>query len=118
MPVPKGVRIGGRQKGTPNKVTSEIRAIAQKHGPAALRELARLTTEADQLSVRVAAIKELLDRGYGKSPQPITGEGGEGDVGVDAKVEMNVNPRDELARRIAGVAARIGAGKTSEPAER
>lgn len=26
MPVPKGVRIGGRQKGTPNKLTSDVKA--------------------------------------------------------------------------------------------
>ena len=80
MPVPKGTRVGGRQKGTPNKVTAEIKAIAQKHGPAAVRELARLATEADQGSTRVAAIKELLDRGYGKAAQPVTGADGEGPI--------------------------------------
>ena len=37
----------GRQKGTPNKATAEIRPLAQMNAP--------------------AAIKELLDRGYGKA---------------------------------------------------
>ena len=27
MPVPKGTRIGGRQKGTPNKTTAEIKEM-------------------------------------------------------------------------------------------
>jgi len=27
VPVPKGTRVGGRQKGTPNKLTSDIRAM-------------------------------------------------------------------------------------------
>lgn len=27
MPVPKGVRIGGRQKGTPNKLTNDVKTM-------------------------------------------------------------------------------------------
>lgn len=34
--------------------------------------------EAESEASRVAAIKEILDRGYGKAPQPMTGEDGEG----------------------------------------
>lgn len=30
MPVPKGTRVGGRQKGTPNKRTAEIKQAAQE----------------------------------------------------------------------------------------
>jgi hypothetical protein len=33
-------------------------------------------------AARVAAAKELLDRGHGKSPQPQTGEGGTGPITV------------------------------------
>lgn len=75
-----GVKTGGRQAGTPNKATAEVKALAQKHAPAALKELARLATKAESEAARVAAIKELLDRGYGKAAQPHTGEGGEGPV--------------------------------------
>ena len=71
-----GERRGGRKKGVPNKATAEIRTIASKYGPEAVRELARLATEAESEAARVAAIKELLDRGFGKSPQPLTGEDG------------------------------------------
>ena len=37
-----GNKTGGRQKGTPNKATAEMRAIASAYGPDALKELARL----------------------------------------------------------------------------
>lgn len=69
MPVPKGTRIGGRQKGTPNKVQSDIRAIAQQHGPAAIDRLVWLVTHADNHATQVSAAAQLLDRGYGKPAQ-------------------------------------------------
>jgi len=76
----KGAKTGGRQAGTPNKATAEIKSLAQKHAPDAIKELARLAKASESDAARVAAIKELLDRGYGKSAQPHTGEGGEGPV--------------------------------------
>ena len=39
----------------------------------AIKELARLAAKAESETARVAAIKELLDRGYGKAMQPIQG---------------------------------------------
>jgi hypothetical protein len=63
----------GRKKGTPNKVTAEIKQLAQQYGPEAIAELARLATKAESEAARVAAIKELLDRGYGRAVQPIEG---------------------------------------------
>jgi hypothetical protein len=39
-----------------------------------VKELIRLATNAESEAVRVAAIKELFDRGYGRSVQPIHGE--------------------------------------------
>jgi len=85
----KGHKTGGRVAGTPNKATSEIKALAQAHAATAIKELARLSVEAESEAARVAAIKELLDRGYGKSAQPVTGEGGEGPVQYQ-KVEFSV----------------------------
>ena len=75
-----GERRGGRKPGSVNKVTKDIRALAQVHTDAAITELARLAKHAESEAARVAAIKELLDRGHGKSAQAITGEGGEGAV--------------------------------------
>lgn len=70
----KGQRIGGRQKGTPNKATAEIRDLARKHTPEALKELARLSTQAESEQARVSAIKELFDRAYGKATQVLANE--------------------------------------------
>jgi hypothetical protein len=54
-----------------------MRAAAREHTAAALQALV------DALSdnkLRVAAAKALLDRGWGKPAQAMTGEGGEGPV--------------------------------------
>lgn len=67
-----GKREGaGRKKGIPNKSTAEIKELAQQYAPEAIAELARLMKEAESDAARVSAIKEILDRAYGKSPQAL-----------------------------------------------
>jgi hypothetical protein len=73
-----GERRGGRARGTPNKATADIKALAAVHAPAAMKELARLAVQAQSEAARVAAIKELLDRGYGKARQPVDHGGADG----------------------------------------
>jgi hypothetical protein len=69
-----GARLGaGRKPGSTNKATAELRELAQEYAPAALEELARLAVCATSEAARVAAIKEILDRAYGKSRQPLVG---------------------------------------------
>jgi hypothetical protein len=63
----------GRPKGVPNKATAEIKALAQKHTPAAMKELARIMLNSESDAARVAAIKEMFDRGYGRPAQAIVG---------------------------------------------
>lgn len=71
-----GARPGaGRPKGSPNKSTAEIRAIAQKHGKKAIDKLVNLLDSKDERTA-MAAVRELLDRGYGKVLPPSAGEGG------------------------------------------
>lgn len=62
----------GNPGGRP-RVSSNIRDLARQHAPAAIAELARLTLRARSEGVRVAAIKELLDRGFGRSTQIVEG---------------------------------------------
>lgn len=83
-----GERRGGRRKGTLNKATADLKALAGKHTPAALRTLAKVMADSDSDAARVAAAKELLDRGHGKAPQAITGEGGSGPVQHVHRVEL------------------------------
>jgi hypothetical protein len=69
-----GERRGGREKGTPNKATAEVRELAGEYGPAALTELARLSTEANTDTARIQACNAILDRAYGRAlpGRPIT----------------------------------------------
>ena len=66
-----GERRGGRKAGVPNKVTRDIRALAQKYTDRAIKRLAHLVENAESEAAQVAAIRELLDRAYGKSKQPL-----------------------------------------------
>src|SRR5205809_920571 len=76
-----GERRGGRSAGTSGrpKVAFEIRDLAREHGPAGIAKLAELAgltpgTPAEAEAVRVTAIRELLDRGFGKPTQPLSGD--------------------------------------------
>jgi hypothetical protein len=73
----KKVENSGRRAGTPNKKTADIKALAFKSAPDAIKELSRLAKHSQNEAVRVAAAKELLDRAIGKAVQPHSGEGGE-----------------------------------------
>jgi hypothetical protein len=95
MTNPKGVRYGGRAKGTPNKATADIKALAQEHAPKAIAELARLVGAAESEQARVAAIKELLDRGYGKPAQEMALTGKDG---ADLKISFPVFSGDKPVR--------------------
>ncbi len=58
----------GRPKGSPNKVTREIKEAAREYTTEALEVLATVMRDkkAPQ-QARVAAAREFLDRGYGKA---------------------------------------------------
>jgi hypothetical protein len=43
--------------------------LAHQHAPSAIAELARLALKAKSETARIAAIRELLDRGYGRPRQ-------------------------------------------------
>ena len=75
---PKGhKKAGGRPKGVPNKITASIKALAGKHGPDAIAKLVKIMKDKKAPhATQIAACRELLDRGYGKPAQEVTGEGG------------------------------------------
>jgi hypothetical protein len=52
----------------PGKSGREIRELAQQKASAAIDQLADLANKSKSQSVKLAALKELLDRGYGKFP--------------------------------------------------
>jgi len=60
----------------------EVKSLAQQHGEEALQCIINIMRDSKDNRVQVAAAREILDRGYGKSVQPLVGEGG-GPIGVD-----------------------------------
>ena len=60
------------QSGNPGgrpKVLAEVQELARQYAPEAIVELARLALKARSETARIAAIRELLDRGYGRPRQ-------------------------------------------------
>lgn len=74
LPKPEG---SGRKPGTPNKVGKEARDLASKYTAKAFRRLATMLDSKDE-KVAAIAVREILDRAYGKpvSPSEISGPGG------------------------------------------
>ena len=84
-----GKRLGaGRPKGATNQAARDIKAALQKHGEALVKALLALTKSDDE-RVRLGAIREAMDRGYGRPAQPHTGEGGEGSVPVTFIMQLH-----------------------------
>lgn len=65
----KGIKTGGRKIGVPNKATADIKFIAQEYTENAISVLVNIMKHGETEASRVAAAKELLDRGHGKSKQ-------------------------------------------------
>jgi hypothetical protein len=69
----------GRKPGQKNAATKEakigIEMMCRVHSPAAVRSLAHIAVKGKTEAARVAASKELLDRGYGRPRQSIDLEG-------------------------------------------
>jgi hypothetical protein len=85
-----GKKFGGRKKGTPNKTTSEIRALAQEYGPEAIRRLVSLMRQSDDRKVQFAAVREILNRGYGP-PQEVVESPGD---------DFSKMPREEIDEKL------------------
>ncbi|MFP5338080.1 MAG: hypothetical protein ACLGIW_06250 [Gammaproteobacteria bacterium] len=73
-----GKRAGaGRPAGSRNKVTADIKELAQSFGEEAIKSLVEIVRDGEAPhAARVSAVKELLDRGYGKAKQALEHSGG------------------------------------------
>jgi hypothetical protein len=75
---PKRKRVGGRPKGVPNKATADLQGIARQYTPEAIEKLVYIMrNREDYPAAQISAIKELLDRGYGRSTQKVIGDSNE-----------------------------------------
>lgn len=70
-----GKKTGGRQKGTPNKVTADIKALVEPYSAKAIAKLAWLMGNGDTHQVQLAAAREIMDRAYGKPAQTVAVSG-------------------------------------------
>ncbi len=70
-----GEHRGGRKKGTPNKATASLKDIARQYTEQAVNSLLEVLKGGEGIppAAQVAAAKEILDRGYGKASQVLTG---------------------------------------------
>ena len=66
---PFGPRPVGRPRGSLNKATKEIQAVAQKYTARACRKLWELANEGETQDIQLKATIEILDRGHGRPTQ-------------------------------------------------
>jgi hypothetical protein len=67
---PKGVRYGGRARGTPNRSHAEIREIIRSYGPELVGRLIGVIRGADK-ELAFRALQYAFDRGYGRPAQEV-----------------------------------------------
>jgi hypothetical protein len=82
-------KTGGRQKGTKNKTSNEMRELTARYGPDALSCIVKIMEEDDDSQRRLRAAEILLERGFGRAKEHL-------DVSV-------VDTDTELERQIVSV---------------
>jgi len=64
------------------RLPKDLSTLARSFTDMAVNTLAGVAQNGESESARVSAAAQLLDRGWGKAAQPITGKGGEEDIRV------------------------------------
>lgn len=79
-----------------SKAPIEIRSLARQHTEEAINALLRILRKADATdSAVVAASSAILDRGWGKPAQPISGDGDGGAIELIHRIErVIVDPKN------------------------
>ena len=96
-------KMGGRKKGTPNKVTADIKALLRVHGEMFVEELVKLCTHKDA-NVRHKALKLAFDRGYGQAVQHIEAE-------INVYEDLSFDEREAMLGTVRGLIADIEADR-------
>jgi len=102
MAKPKGSpKTGGRQRGTPNRATASVKEAARQHTADAMKVLTEVMKDTTQpAAARVAAVKEIFDRAYGKATQHIAGDADAPAIKTEQSVDISGLPL-EVQRMIA-----------------
>ena len=79
--------VGPPRKPLPRKkIPADIRSLARGHTELCIKVLAGIVSqEAVPPAARVSAAGILLDRGWGRAPQPQVGENGENDIKITVR---------------------------------
>jgi hypothetical protein len=87
---------GGRPK-----IIEDIRDLAREHTQTAINALVRIAESGKQESARVAAASALLDRGWGKPTQPLSGDKDAPPIGLSIEDQRReISERHERSRRL------------------
>lgn len=65
----KGVKTGGRKAGTPNAATDDIKILTRKYANECVETLINIVRKSRFEGNKIAAINQILDRGFGKPTQ-------------------------------------------------
>jgi hypothetical protein len=106
-----GKKTGGRKPGVPNKATRELKELAQPHAPKAIKTLLWIMEHGETEAARVAAAKELLDRGYGRP----SGSGTQVNVNA-ASGQLNITCSEEERQRLITQRERLMSAKAPSQA--
>ena len=107
-------------RGTPNRVTADVRALAQEFGPEAVMRLAAEMRHAPDSRARTAAAMAILDRGYGRpgaETRVLDLPGGSMVERATAVINAAADGVLPVAEAAALVAAMAGLGKILETQE-
>jgi hypothetical protein len=67
----------------PNKkLPVDLQSLARSYTKRTIEILGGIAENSEQDAARVSACAQLLDRGWGKAAQPLTGKGGDDDIRV------------------------------------
>jgi hypothetical protein len=89
----------GNPGGRP-KVLGELQTLARNHAPEVIAELARLAVKARSETARIAAGRELLDRGFGRPRQSMEVSLPEADIVQIMLDEIDARNRESERRNL------------------
>lgn len=100
----KGLKTGGREKGTPNKATASLKEAAQVYTEGALMVLVNVMQDETQpAAARISAATAILDRGHGKPTQAV-----EVDASMKHEQWLELMSDADLDKRIYELSAKAG----------
>ena len=71
----------------------DVQSLARSYTKRAIEVLGGIAESSEQDAARVSACAQLLDRGWGKAAQPVTGKNGDDDIRVTIRTIIEGNKK-------------------------